>query len=696
MTRTAPYPHTSLDPLAAFMAGATATGTPRPIPLVATSFDVRIDAGLATVSMQRTFRNEEEESIEATITFPVPVHGVLFDLEARIGDRVLKAQAQGRNDARTTYEDAVETGKTAVLHEEVLRGVHMLSVGHIPAGEELEVAATFAMTLTNVDGTGHLRIPLTVGDIYGRSGLQDSDEMIHGGPNQMAELTVECSEGSVTLLGGNINEGRAKVPLDAPIDLKVEGWTPRDLSGRMADGRDVSLRIEPASGGDDPIFADLVIDHSGSMAEICSFERKDLTKHQAIIEGFQKIAGKLRKSDIIRLWEFDNDLREIGSTSSEGLTGILNNPEKRFLKIVRQLSGPAGGTNIGCALKGVTTGSSAKDVLLVTDGKSYALDVQALAQTGKRFSVVLIGEDSLEANVGHLAALTGGDLFVAAGADVAKFLDSALMAFRENSELRTRKNKTTDKIESLDVRRAGMNLAASWKEADKASTETTEARSVAALAASLAMPLLDKGAATILAEAEGLVTHLTSLVLVDEARALQEGIPGTRKVSLPSPRAGMAAFADIDMASARVSMPLMNGCSMPDRADRSESRYAQNLEWTQDLSQPTSQDPNWPVFSSFGAQIDWDLAPQELQSGNLSSLDQDTANAIRKIAMHGRIKTLAENFDLDPIALVVALMAIAEASKNRSAARIAKFILLALSELDVSYMTSLMKLDGRT
>ena len=74
------------------------------------------------------------------------------------------------------------------------------------------------------------------------------------------------------------------------------------------------------------------------------------------------------------------------------------------------LSGPAGGTEIGTALAGVTALSQAQDVLLVTDGKSHALDVQALARTGRRFSVVLVGEDSLEANVGHLAALTGGQI----------------------------------------------------------------------------------------------------------------------------------------------------------------------------------------------------------------------------------------------------------------------------------------------
>jgi hypothetical protein len=44
----------------------------------------------------------------------------------------------------------LERGKTAVLHEEVLRGVHMLSVGHVAPGDEIEVQSSFAVALTNL------------------------------------------------------------------------------------------------------------------------------------------------------------------------------------------------------------------------------------------------------------------------------------------------------------------------------------------------------------------------------------------------------------------------------------------------------------------------------------------------------------------------------------------------------------------
>src|SRR5580700_806707 len=109
-------PQTRIDPLQAFMAAASADRAP--MPLTATRFDVMIDAGLALVTTMRTFRNAEKESIEATITFPLPVHATLFALSARVGTRVLDARAKRKGDARADYEDAIDRGKTAVLHEE--------------------------------------------------------------------------------------------------------------------------------------------------------------------------------------------------------------------------------------------------------------------------------------------------------------------------------------------------------------------------------------------------------------------------------------------------------------------------------------------------------------------------------------------------------------------------------------------------
>jgi hypothetical protein len=125
-----------------------------------------------------------------------------------IGERLLIAGARRRRDARAQYEGAVDASKTAVLPEEVPRGVHILSVAHVPPGAEVEVRSTWALTLTHIEDRGRLHIPLTVADIYGRSPLPDSDDLVHGGPADVAQLNVDCRDGSVTLRGGELCEGR--------------------------------------------------------------------------------------------------------------------------------------------------------------------------------------------------------------------------------------------------------------------------------------------------------------------------------------------------------------------------------------------------------------------------------------------------------------------------------------------------------
>src|SRR5262249_8938437 len=68
------------DPLARFLRDHVADK--HPIPLTATRIDVTIRGGLACVTTERTFRNAEQLSIEATMTFPVPVDATLCALTA--------------------------------------------------------------------------------------------------------------------------------------------------------------------------------------------------------------------------------------------------------------------------------------------------------------------------------------------------------------------------------------------------------------------------------------------------------------------------------------------------------------------------------------------------------------------------------------------------------------------------------------
>jgi hypothetical protein len=70
-------------------------GEPVPVPLVATSISVRVISGLAFVRTTRSFRNAEEHSIEAVLTFPVGFDAVVTGLAATIDGRRMIGVGQG-------------------------------------------------------------------------------------------------------------------------------------------------------------------------------------------------------------------------------------------------------------------------------------------------------------------------------------------------------------------------------------------------------------------------------------------------------------------------------------------------------------------------------------------------------------------------------------------------------------------------
>jgi hypothetical protein len=659
-----PTPAT-IDPLSAFIAGASSSRG-QPIPLVSTRFDVDIDGGLATVVTKRVFRNDETESIEATVTFPVPVHAVLFDLEARIDGRVVKARASRRTQARKVYEGAIARGKAAVLHEEILRGVHMLSVAHLGPGKEIEVTSSWAVALSFVGDQGQLRIPLTAGDIYGRSGLPDSDDLMTGGLLQMADLGVRCRNGVAVVRGASLDGGHTQVALNAPIDLVVTNAAGHDLRGVAADGREVVLRISPHPAGDMALNVAILVDHSGSMNAVCSGRTGRITKHKAVIKGLRSVAQGLGDNDVIDLWEFDNQLAHVGSSHDPT---SRKRGRQQLLSLIARLTHPVGGTEIGNALSGTIAASGAGDILLITDGNSHALDVHELARKGRRITVLLVGEDSLEANVGHLAALSGGDIFVAMEDDIGASLAAAIGSLRAPSE---RPRPIAASLDRVRVVHGNALLEVEWRPAAGPAPDALRSRSVAAMAARLALPVLDEERAAMLAETEGLVTHLTSLVLVDEEGDAQECLPATRKIVLPRPAATRMVH--------RCRISLMTGI---DRYPSPGIAYSlstpgPNSTSAHDMDSNAGEhefEETGLTLSEVALKIDWDASPNRLVAGDLSALDPVDAALIASAAAVDEVVALAKQMKINSIVLVVALLAHSRATENRTAARIAKAIL---------------------
>ena len=660
-----------IDPIAALVNEAREDAGAHPVALVAMDIGITLTGGLAVVETKRSFRNDEAAAIEALLSLPVPVHAAFFGLTAKIDGRILKGIAQAREEARETYEEAVSEGKTAVLHEELLRGVHALSVGNLAPGAMIEVTTRWADTLRSAAAScGRLRIPMTVGDVYGISDLPETDELTHGDGLKSVSLSIRHDAGAIRLASGALRASRdgvlvGEAPANAPIDIEFEGWKPGVLKSKAWGGRGVSLHIEAAETGEEPVHAAVLVDHSGSMSSRCEGDSgRYVSKHEAVRNGLRALTEELRETDRISLWEFDNSCDPVDR-------GLAASPGA-FSQAIEKLTPPCGGTEIGGAIDHVFSETDPGDVLLITDGKSYALDVHRLAQEGRRVFVVLVGEDSLEANVGHLAALTGGDIHFSFGADVDSALHAALQGMR--TERMAQEQETPaggDLPESVCAIRGNVRMSAAWsgKPASGAMERDTLSEGVAAYAASLALPSLSEATARKLAVGEGLVTHLTSLVLVDEEGPLQEGLPVTRKVDLPTPRTakGMAAYGDMvayapdpSVQFLRRTLHELDSVILPEPPlPLTEASY--------DLAPPSPDIPEAEKEEQCYRQaenlylvtywIDWKKEDSALAACNLSGLEPAVAASIRALADHKDILETAAEWGIDPVRLAIALVA---------------------------------------
>ncbi len=683
-----------IDPIAALVAHAREDAGARPATLVAMHIDVTLTGGLAITETTRTFRNDEAEPIEALLSLPVPVHAAFFGLTAKIDDRLLIGIAQARHEARHTYEDAITEGKTAVLHEELLRGVHSLSVGNLAAGGAIEVTTRWADTLRSAGASrGRLRIPMTVGDVYGLAPLPETDQLTHGEGLKRVSLRIRHDAADLRLATGALQASEdgalvGEAPANAPVDIEVEGWKPAVLKGKAWDGRDISLRVEAAASEEETVRAAVLVDHSGSMQSRCEGDAgQGVSKHEAVRNGLRALAGDLREADRLSLWEFDHTCNPAG--------GRFATSPGAFAKAVDTLAPPAGGTEIGGALGYVFEKTDPCDVLLITDGKSYALDVHDLAQAGRRVFVVLVGEDSLEANVGHLAALTGGDIYFSFGADVGSALHAALQGLRTKRTIREQGPPAETQFpESVCATRGNMRIRAAWsgEPAEMAVERDALSEGVAAYAANLALASLPESAAGELAVGEGLTTHLTSLVLVDEAGPVQEGLPVTRKVNLPTPRTdAQVAYSlaapqvvcesrskySYDALTLPLPMPIPEIPDLgPPSPDMSEAEQELQRE----------RQPEYLRLVVSG--IDWQKQGRALGECDLSGVHPEIADAIRALADRKDVQERAAEWGIEPIRLALALVAAWAAmgyygGQNRNARRVKRRLLKGVANSDI-------------
>ena len=678
-----------------------ANGERIPMPLIATDVHVQVLAGAALVTTMRRFRNAEQVPIEAIMTFPVGFDAVATGLAATINGRRMVGVAQEKAEARETYEAALDERRMSVLHEEALRGIHILSVGALPSGAEVCVELEQVVPLTEVSGKQFLRLPMTAGQLYGNSPLLPADDLVTAASDSHeATLQVTVELGHVYLDGAMLPQGeQVGIPLNRSLEMVIEGGSFGLLTGRAADGRAVSLSFRPTHGHDASLDLHVLVDRSGSTQSHVG--RAEVSIWQAIRDGLSDVLRVIRPSDQISLWQFDSACQFLGTARGEACAKLTN-----------KLQLPQGGTELAVAVHAAIA-AEAKDILVLTDGQTWAHIVEDLKSEAVRISAILVGSGSLDANVGHLCALTGGQVFYAPDQDVSSPLKSALEALRTPGDASKGQMGETGP-EHVVALRGGITIEANWT-ADQNLNGPFSADAVGRFAAALAIPILGAEQTQAWACAHGLCTHATSLILVDEVSQPTEGFSQMRKVPMMEVGGGAAAgtptpeaLAHLRSVIAKSGAPTYNGSGTAPMAIRTVTRKAaapsifnETAKWEvpfssnktttkHDKESVPATDQNTKTYGPIARKIrswfngrdaisitfggfQWDRFGDALLTADFSSLNPEQAQIAYSIAEEIENLALQHSASLsDETLMIYALSLIARKTDGRLGARFAR------------------------
>ncbi|MCE5972612.1 VWA domain-containing protein [Sinirhodobacter sp. WL0062] len=611
-------------------------GKPTPMPLKATEYRVECRRGLAIVTLTRTFQNDEDMPIEAIMTFPVGFEATVTNLELHVDKRVITAVAKSRSAARETYEEAIDRGKLAVLHEELLRGLHAVSIANLAPGAMVKLIATMVLPLAMVGGNPFLRIPVTCGQLYGNSPLLPADDLVtDANVRHAARLSVTCEDGHAVLSGTEIlvNDQSVEISLKAAIELSISGGRFGVVFGRDAHGRQVRVCTTAPTQEDAALDLAVLVDRSGSTG--ARVGRNGLSIWESMRSGLSQAFRSLHASDRISLYQFDSSVEFLGSQ-----------PASSASRMLELLEGPRGGTELGAAIS-FAIANGARDILVLTDGQTWSDLVQKFSDSPARVSAVLIGSGSLDVTIGRLCAETGGQVFFTLGAEVSDSIGAALTALRSPNLRAISARTITLDDERLPARlssaRGGIQIDVEWGE--PMSLEGSDP--VGRFAASLALTQLDEASATQFAIRHHLCTHLTSLVLVDEESVSQDELPQMRKVPLEV-SASMAKHpihaSPMVVADDEVRMCIVRS------SDSQASKSGGNALFRKASAVDNRADENEAM---------WKAILVAFETGApIPALSASLERKVRELEVHDAVIEIADASHIDPRIIALALVAV--------------------------------------
>lgn len=397
-------------------------------PLAESHLRVDIEDLMAEYTLRHEFRNDGPDSIEATFSFPTPLDAAFLGMEAVLAGERRRATVMPAGKATRTYDDAIADGDSAVLLEQVEKGMLNVSLGNLAPGEVGEVTLRFAAMLGVAGGQARFTLPLVHRPRYGIYRQVEWQVPKHDFAVEhpleaevrvrglLAQVPVTCGTPGATfrLAEGELTLTLTRAMLDRDLVLAFQIDAEIATSARQVRDEDAAIGIltylAPKTPGTPrlPLNLCLLMDCSGSMAGDAIAQSRD---------ALHAVSEALTEDDRLQVIRFGTELKPMFRRPLNASPRVLQAMEA----IASSMEADLGGTEMGSALEEALASLSASRnegeqsvVVLVTDGAVQPSEVRAAEQRaqrdGVRIFIVAVGSSAGTDVLLPLAVKTGGVL----------------------------------------------------------------------------------------------------------------------------------------------------------------------------------------------------------------------------------------------------------------------------------------------
>jgi Ca-activated chloride channel family protein len=184
------------------------------IPLVHTDAAVDVRGLVAAATVTQQYVNSSTAPIEAVYIFPLPHDAAVYDMEIRIGSRVIRSEIHEREEAKRVYEAAKSEGKRAALLEEERPNIFTASVANIMPNDHIEVRLRYVEPLKWEEGRIRVVFPMVVGPRY----IPGTQAVDHAGTGWASDTDAVGDASRITPIARN-PESRSGHDISVVVDL---------------------------------------------------------------------------------------------------------------------------------------------------------------------------------------------------------------------------------------------------------------------------------------------------------------------------------------------------------------------------------------------------------------------------------------------------------------------------------------------